>query len=111
MGHKISRKRRRHIRRKQTLKRGGNPFKYISNLFSSKLKPKYPTSPSDFEPKPNDNNDDDDVRRSSMVNEEIVRHGPVTDADKKALNDDLNGPFGGRRMTRRKRRTKRKSRF
>jgi hypothetical protein len=111
MGHKISRKRRRHIRRKQTLKRGGNPFKYFSNFFSSKPTPKYPTSQTDLEPNPDDNYDDDDVRRSSMVNEEIVRHGPVTDADKKEFNEDLNGPFGGRRMTRRKRRTKRKSRF
>jgi hypothetical protein len=110
MGHKISRKRRRHIRRKQTLKRGGNPFKYFSNFFSSKPTPKYPTSQTDFEPNPNDNYDDD-VRRSSMVNEEIVRHGPVTKEDLENLNNEQNEPFGGRRMTRRKRRTKRKSRF
>jgi hypothetical protein len=113
MGHKISRKRRRHIRRKRTLKRGGNPF---LNFFRSRLKPKFPNSPSDFEP--TDDTYEDMHGRPTEVEQDDESNGHrdhVSEAERDDFNNNLNESFvfkkGGRRMTRRKRRTKRKSRF
>jgi len=106
MSYKISRKRRRHTRRKRTLKRGGWGFKSAYNsIYNRFMYPSYKTrvSNKDFEPNPDDDEDDeDDVRRSSM-DDSLVRHGRVTKEDLDGI-DKFNQSFGGKRRTRRKRR-------
>jgi hypothetical protein len=109
MSYKISRKRRRHTRRKRTLKRGGWGFKSAYNsIYNRFMYPSYKNSVSnkDFEPNTDDDEDDeDDVRRSSM-DDSLVRHGPVTKDDLDGI-DHFNKTFGGKRrkiISRRKRR-------
>ena len=114
---KISRKRRRHIIGKRTLKRGGNPFKNAYNRARNMfMYPKINLPPKEaFKPTDDDEDDvwDDSDRPSYdyTEDEEPERHGYVTKEDLENLNNKKNNPSGGRRMTRRKRRTKRKSRF